>query len=104
MALPGQLGFPKVGDVYKVFLPGESPWAECVRVNADDTWEGKILNKLFHEHTADAQNAFLAETFGTAEPLPKLHDFKQDQIVKFKMEIAEDYEIFVPAESHVGTA
>ena len=37
---------PAVGDFVKVHLPGETPWAECVAVHADGTWDGRIDNHL----------------------------------------------------------
>jgi hypothetical protein len=37
---------PEVRDFVKVYLPGESPWAECVTVHDDGTWDGRIDNYL----------------------------------------------------------
>lgn len=36
----------KVGDMEKVSLPGEAPWAEVIEVYADGTWLGRITNNL----------------------------------------------------------
>ena len=104
MALPGQLPDARVGDVFKVFLPGESPWAECVAVHDDGTWEGKILNKLISEYSEGEVKQFVADSFGRADTLPKLHDFKQDQVVRFRREVTPEWEIYVPADFHNGTA
>lgn len=37
---------PTIGNAVKVCLPGETPWAECVAVNADGSWLGRIDNNL----------------------------------------------------------
>ena len=37
---------PEVGDLVKVYLPGKSPWAECVAVHDDGSWDGRIDNYL----------------------------------------------------------
>ena len=37
---------PSVGEAVKVWLPGESPWAECVAVLADGSWIGRLDNDL----------------------------------------------------------
>lgn len=37
---------PKIGETVKVWLPGETPWAECVAVNPDGSWLGRIDNDL----------------------------------------------------------
>lgn len=62
------LPVPEVGQYLKVFLPGESPWAECVAVHSDGTWEGRIDNRL----------------------VGGLHDFQQGQMVRFKEESGSD--------------
>jgi hypothetical protein len=43
---------PEVGDLVKVYLPRETPWAECVAVHPDGTWDGRADNHLVftHEH------------------------------------------------------
>ena len=72
---------PKIGDFVKVWLPGESPWAECVAVDGD-TWHGRIDNLLFAQD-AELRKKFTQEHFGRGDPLPSLHDYKQDQIIRF---------------------
>ncbi len=48
MALGSELELPKVGDIIKVCLPGESPWAICLAVyKSDHTWDGELNNRLF---------------------------------------------------------
>ena len=36
----------EVGEIYKVHLDGESPWAECVEVKSHGAWVGRIDNDL----------------------------------------------------------
>mgnify|MGYP001615679143 CR=1 FL=1 len=43
---------PRIGEFVKVCLPGEAPWAECVVVYEDGTWQGRIDNHLFAELSA----------------------------------------------------
>lgn len=74
---------PAIGDTIKVHLPGESPWAECLAVHDDGSWDGKIINKLIHEYSEHERAQFTKRWFGTAQPLPKAHDFKQGQIIRF---------------------
>lgn len=90
---------PQPGEYAKVFLPGESPWAECVRVNEDGTWLGRISNKLFHEMSEADRRAFLGEHFKKDGPLPpKLHNFTQNEMVLFGVEHGNGYSVWVPAE------
>lgn len=37
---------PAIGDIVKVTLPGESPWAECVGYSDEGGWMGRIDNHL----------------------------------------------------------
>ena len=73
----------QIGDMIKVFLPGESPWAEVIEIN-EPLFKGRIANRLFHEMSFESQGEFTGDNFGTADPLPKLHDFKQDDEVWFE--------------------
>ena len=68
-----------VGDTIKVFLPGESPWATITEVDCGDRLrvKARIVNKLFHEHSEHEQARFMKGNFGSVEPLPRLHDYKQ---------------------------
>ncbi len=106
MALPGELKEPEVGQWIKVHLPGESPWAECLAVHADGTWEGRIDNHLVGS-ASEAKRREVAQHFfpdAPAEPLPSLHSFELNDVVRFKREIANDYEIWVPGEQRSGRA
>ena len=90
---------PQPGQFAKVFLPGESPWAECEFVNADGTWLGRIANRLFAQMTDAERDAAIAPTFGSGgRPLPRLHSYKQDDLVLFRLETTPEYEIWVPSE------
>ena len=101
MAKIGELAQPKIGEMAKVFLPGESPWAECLVIHEDGTWEGGIRNTLFAQRPAHERRQITDSMFGVGgDALPSLHNFKQDQVVRFKRRIDEKngYEIWVPAE------
>lgn len=75
----------QTGDYVKVSLPGETPWAEVLAVEPGG-FVGRIANKLFTEYSDQDRQAWCGEEFGiaAAEPLPRLHDFKQDQVVTFE--------------------
>lgn len=102
MALPGELPEVRVGESIKVSLPGESPWAACIAIHPDGTWDGQIINKLFGELSEYERARFMKDSFGTVKGVPKLHNFSQDQVVRFRREVAPDYEIWVPAD--LGTS
>ena len=53
---------PKIGEIWKVHLPGEAPWAEVIKVENADVWYGRIDNDLIASD---------------------LHRWKCDDIVKF---------------------
>lgn len=111
---------PVIGEQVKVHLPGESPWAECVfRDESTSTWEGKILNLLVAERSENERKKITEYFVRSAEggmtktelaelesedyksvyePVPVLHRYKQDDIVKFKL---EDHR-WVPAEEFIG--
>lgn len=74
----------QIGQVIKVSLPGESPWAECVAIHDDGTWNGRIVNQLFHEMSEIAQARFTKGAFSTVAKLPQLHSFKQGEVVRFE--------------------
>lgn len=74
---------PTVGQLAKVWLPGETPWAECMAVLADGKWVGRIDNKLIGE-SAEAREREGKLWGPNAGPLPKLHDFRQNQLVIFE--------------------
>jgi hypothetical protein len=74
---------PNVGGFIKVFLPGESPWAEVLKINGPLVM-ARIANKLFTELSRADQAEFTGQAFGTAAPLPKLHNFKENDEVWFE--------------------
>jgi hypothetical protein len=87
----------KIGEHIKVHLPGESPWAEVMATYEDGTWDGRISNRLFGEMSDIERARFTKDHFDTAKALPRLHDYKQDQVVRFCRETTADYSIWVPA-------
>ena len=106
MAKIGELGQAVIGQTIKVHLPGESPWAECLAVYDDGTWEGRISNRLFAQMPAQERVAIAEPIWGKQDPLPSLHDYKQDMVVKFKRSVSQQhgYEIWVPTEAASGSA
>ena len=105
MAPRGELPNPKVGETVKVYLRGESPWAECVALHDDGSWEGRIVNRLVAERSEqERRDAARHAGFGGDRPMPSLHNYRQGQTIRFKRLAAVYYEIWVPAESAPGTA
>ena len=71
--------------IVKVSLPGETPWAIVVSVDANhSSFVGKIDNVLYEEKSE-------------SEPLPSLHDYKYGDELTF----IEQSGIFVPLEGAV---
>lgn len=91
---------PAVREMVKVHLPGESPWAECVLVHGDGTWEGRIDNRLVTDWTDDENRAFMAAHFPSNRPgdrLEKLHSHHQNDVVRFAWVRAfDDVWLWVP--------
>ena len=87
-----------LGEAYKVHLPGESPWAECVTIHDDGSWDGKICNRLFHEMSEAEQATWLGDQWKALgeKRLPKLHDYRQGQVVTFVPD-EEMPHVWVPA-------
>ena len=81
-----------IGDVVKVHLPGESPWAEVLE-EKNDRIRGRINNKLFHDYSEHEQARWLKGEFDTVETLPKLHKFSQGDELWFRR---GDYNEWVP--------
>lgn len=74
----------KVGDSYKVQLPGETPWAECLAILPDGSWAGRIDNDLVASGSDEYRLKVAQRFFPEAtKPIPKLHDFKLNDIVRF---------------------
>lgn len=85
----------KIGDIIKVYLPGESPWAECISMNEDGSFIGKIANELI------ATNLELRKSFSKkmgGELLESLHDFKKNDLVLFKEKDYGEFKSFEPIE------
>jgi hypothetical protein len=95
----GELGEPTVGEHIKVLLPGETPWAECVAVYPDGTWDGRIDNRLFYEMSEHERAQFMKREFGSVSPVPRLHQYKLDDVIRFKREQTECCECWIPAEA-----
>jgi hypothetical protein len=89
---------PKVGEMVKVWLPGETPWAECLAVLPDHQWVGRIDNELLAEN-AGWRAQIAKEQFNSDVPLAQLHNYKQNDRVIFEIEAGAGYEVWVPAYS-----
>lgn len=79
---------PVVGAFIKVWLPGETPFAECLAVYDDGTWQGRIDNHLVAQRS-DADRAKIGQRLfpdSDAAPLPSLHNYRQGDIVVWKWE------------------
>lgn len=86
-----------VGDVAKVCLPGEWPWAECVAVHGDGTWDGKILNQTVGQMTEAERFALAQDMFpGAADPIASMHEHKCGDIVCFALGIVGGHDVWVP--------
>jgi hypothetical protein len=95
----------KVGGWYKVTLPGETPWAECLAVLPDGSWAGRIDNELVGSASEERRMELAKHFFPAAtEPLKKLHDYKLNDIVRFAWLPLEDTDMhrWQPAEWAVG--
>jgi len=86
-----------VGDLIKVLLPGERPWAEVLTVYPNGQIAARIDNKLFHEYSDDQRRDWEQGSFGEGGSIPKLHDFKCDDVVVFEFDAEEGW--WMPAES-----
>lgn len=75
MARTGELGDVAIGEMAKVWLPGETPWAECMGTKPNGTWIGRLDNDLVN----------------TA-----VHGFKFNDVVTFRREIEGGIELWVP--------
>jgi len=81
----------------KIRLPGESAWAEVLERVGDGRVIGRIDNKLFHEYSETERARWLKDNFGTVESIPKLHDYRFNDIVVFEK---DGDGCWVPAEDH----
>jgi len=75
----------KIGDHIKVGLPGERPWAQVTEVT-EKGFKGRIDNILVSEGCEFTRRRHSKYLFGVSEPLPKLHDFKFNDVVSFVKE------------------
>lgn len=101
MAEIGKLGWVVKGGFFKVHLPGESPWAECVAVHPEGHWDGRIANRLVGEMPAEERLQVAQHCFpGAQRALPSLHGYRENQVVRFKRftDAVGGFEIWVPAE------
>lgn len=73
---------PKIGEIAKIRLPGETPWAICVE-ERENSWMGCIVNKLFREYSKIEQAKFTGKNFGEYTPLPEKHKYKKFDVVEF---------------------
>lgn len=86
----------KVGEFVKVWLPGETPWAEVI-ASGPGIFKGRIANKLFNEYSEEEQRQFTGQHFGTAAPLPRLHSHKEGDELWFE---PGDMNTWVPLSNH----
>jgi len=94
---------PDVGASVKVFLPGESPWAECVTILPDGRWIGRIENKLVAQSPEVRQQ--IAAHFGRLnDELPKLHDYEQNDLVLLVAVPLDDVWLWQPAPQQIKSA
>jgi len=72
----------KIGEYVKVHLPGEWPWAKVTKITKDG-FKGKIANTLVAEGCEFERRRISKHLFGTAEPMPVLHNYKLGDTVNF---------------------
>lgn len=73
-----------VGGIYKVYLPGESPWAKCLSIHDDGSWDGEILNDLMGSADLKKRIEFSERFFGMGhDPIEKIHNYKKGDILRF---------------------
>jgi hypothetical protein len=92
----GELEEPIIGESIKVKLPGETPWVECVAVYPDGTWDGRIDNRLFGEMSDHERAQIMKREFGEVFTVPRLHQYKLNDVVRFAREQQEYCECWVP--------
>jgi hypothetical protein len=90
----------EVGKHYKVHLPAETPWVECLAVMPDGTWVGRIDNDLVGSASEEKRLEIAKHHWPDATgPLPKTHDYKLDDIVRFGwLELFDGYFGWQPME------
>jgi hypothetical protein len=95
MAPPGELRNPVVGEFFKVSLPGESPWALCVDINDDGSWNGEIASELVCSALGPERRQEASLRLGVR--LKAQHFYKFGDIVRFVRMVDPEFEIWVPA-------
>ena len=75
----------EIGESIKVWLPGETPWATVEAIHNHELVEARIDNFLFHQWPKEERMAWVGGEFGEPQDLPKLHDYKCDDLVLFKL-------------------
>ncbi len=93
---------PKLGDFVKAWLPGETPWAECVAVEASGAWHGRIANKLVPEHTPQELARYMEGCDVPELHVPKRHDYRENMVVRFAWDSEQN--LWTPREMAGGTA
>lgn len=76
---------PPVGAAVKVWVPGETPWAVCVFVYADGTWEGRIDNHLFGSALAAKRLQMVRDMgFDVQEAPDAAHNYKYGDVIRWQ--------------------
>jgi hypothetical protein len=66
-----------MAEMMKIWLPGETPWAEVLSANPDGSRTVRIDNKVAGDYSADEFRQMLAKMFGRdADPRDK-HDYRK---------------------------
>lgn len=81
---------PEIGEMAKVYLRGESPWAECVKILPDGRWIGRIANQTVA--SSPEMRQAIADDWGVghAGRLPRLHNLSENDLVIFKVHSVSD--------------
>lgn len=86
----------------KIWLPGESPWAEVIHDLGDDRYVARIDNKVAGDYSATEFSEMLAAVFGNgSKPSPRderKHRWRfNDLLVVERDKSFKDGVLFVPA-------
>lgn len=71
----------KIGDSVKIWLPGETPWADVVALRDDGIIDVKIANRLIPEMTEEELGVYFAGN-PPAKSRRKLHAYRLGQTVR----------------------
>lgn len=83
---------PVIGKSIKVWLPGETPWAEVIATNEDGTFLAKIANTLLPE-MSQVERAIYCGCPGVNIPTTK-HKFKFGDLIRFMKD--PEYNVYIP--------